>query len=194
MPESLTGSSTATGVRAPVRPTWTTMSLSRVVACRAGNLNEIAQRGNLAVTPSVVPLRRRVDLDHDAVHVIVERVPLFGPFLPVGDDLVRGPAEAGMRVGLESERFKRLKVSHWLSGSRAVDEQGIEKDVELPGRDLARIEEPDRARRGVPRVGEKRLVPRLALPVDPAEGLEGQIDLAADLDRAALGDASAAGS
>ncbi len=38
VPDSLTGSSTATGVRAPVRPTWTTMSSIRVVAWRAGNL------------------------------------------------------------------------------------------------------------------------------------------------------------
>ena len=52
MPESLTGSSTATGVRAPVRPTWTRMSSRQVVAWRAGNLNEIAQRGALAVAPS----------------------------------------------------------------------------------------------------------------------------------------------
>ncbi len=51
VPESLTGSSTATGVRAPVRPTWTTMSLTRVVAWRAGNLKAAAQRGDLAVNP-----------------------------------------------------------------------------------------------------------------------------------------------
>ena len=38
VPESLTGSRRATGVRAPVRPTWMTMSLIRVVAWRAGNL------------------------------------------------------------------------------------------------------------------------------------------------------------
>ncbi len=51
VPESLTGSSTATGVRAPVRPTWMMMSSTLVVAWRAGNLKEMAQRGNLAVTP-----------------------------------------------------------------------------------------------------------------------------------------------
>jgi hypothetical protein len=51
VPDSWTGSRTATGVRAPVRPTWTMMSLRRVVAWRAGNLNEIAQRGDLEVEP-----------------------------------------------------------------------------------------------------------------------------------------------
>ncbi|OPZ88976.1 MAG: hypothetical protein BWY73_01590 [candidate division TA06 bacterium ADurb.Bin417] len=38
VPASRTGSSTATGVIVPSRPTWDRMSRIRVVACSAGNL------------------------------------------------------------------------------------------------------------------------------------------------------------
>ena len=50
-PASNTGSSTATGVTAPVRPTCSTMSFRRVVTCCAGNLKAIAHRGNFEVVP-----------------------------------------------------------------------------------------------------------------------------------------------
>ena len=55
-PARNTGSSTANGVTAPVRPTLTSIFLSSVVFCSAGNLNAIAHRGNLLVLPSA---RRR---------------------------------------------------------------------------------------------------------------------------------------
>ena len=51
-PARNTGSSTANGVTAPVRPTLTSIRSSRVCACCAGNLKAIAQRGNFAVAPS----------------------------------------------------------------------------------------------------------------------------------------------
>ncbi len=47
-----TGSSIATGVRIPVRPTWITMSSSRVSTRSAAYLYAIAQRGDFAVNPS----------------------------------------------------------------------------------------------------------------------------------------------
>ncbi len=50
-PPTLTGSSSATGVRAPVRPTWITMSRSFVRACSAANLCAMAQRGLRATKP-----------------------------------------------------------------------------------------------------------------------------------------------
>ena len=50
-PATNTGSSTAYGVFAPVRPTFTSIRRSRVCACCAGNLNAVAHRGNLAVAP-----------------------------------------------------------------------------------------------------------------------------------------------
>jgi hypothetical protein len=53
-PARNTGSSTAYGVFAPVRPTFTSMRMSFVCACWAGNLKATAQRGNFAVVPSRV--------------------------------------------------------------------------------------------------------------------------------------------
>ena len=51
-PDTRTGSSSATGVRAPVRPTYTRISVTRVTACSAGNLNAMAHRGAWLVAPS----------------------------------------------------------------------------------------------------------------------------------------------
>ena len=51
-PPTVTGSSLATGVSAPVRPTWISMSLTMVVAFSAGNLCAIAQRGVRDTKPS----------------------------------------------------------------------------------------------------------------------------------------------
>lgn len=50
-PATRTGSSSATGVSTPVRPTWIAMALSRVVTCSGGNFRAKAQRGARAVWP-----------------------------------------------------------------------------------------------------------------------------------------------
>jgi hypothetical protein len=51
-PPTFTGSSRATGVSAPVRPTWMRMSCNTVIACSAGNFHAIAQRGARPTKPS----------------------------------------------------------------------------------------------------------------------------------------------
>ena len=51
-PPTVTGSSLATGVSAPVRPTWISISLTIVVAFSAANLCAIAQRGVRETKPS----------------------------------------------------------------------------------------------------------------------------------------------
>ena len=51
-PLTRTGSSTATGVNTPVRPTWTRMSRNLVSTRSASYLKAMAQRGDLAVNPS----------------------------------------------------------------------------------------------------------------------------------------------
>src|SRR5450756_1133105 len=53
-PATKTGSSTATGVRAPVLPTPTWMSTTVVVFSSGGNLKAIAQRGLLLVAPRAI--------------------------------------------------------------------------------------------------------------------------------------------
>ncbi|MNV38796.1 hypothetical protein D3C71_1303590 [compost metagenome] len=52
-PATSTGSRRATGVIAPVRPTWNSTSRTRVICSCAGNLNAVAQRGARATKPSV---------------------------------------------------------------------------------------------------------------------------------------------
>ena len=50
VPASRTGGSKwPTGVSLPVRPTWTSIRASRVIACSAANLYARAHRGNLLV-------------------------------------------------------------------------------------------------------------------------------------------------
>ena len=51
-PPTVTGSSLATGVSAPVRPTWISIFSTIVVACSAGNLCATAQRGLRETKPS----------------------------------------------------------------------------------------------------------------------------------------------
>ena len=51
-PSRNTGSSSATGVSVPVRPTWTVIALSLVCVCSGAYLKAMAQRGALAVAPT----------------------------------------------------------------------------------------------------------------------------------------------
>jgi hypothetical protein len=51
-PPTETGSSLATGVSAPVRPTWMSIALTTVTAFSAANLWASAQRGLRATKPS----------------------------------------------------------------------------------------------------------------------------------------------
>ena len=85
-PASRTGSRTAKGVTAPVRPTLTSMRTSLVCACWAGNLKAVAHRGNLAVAPEPLTYCQVVNFDDDAVGIEFESLPLVGPFLAEGDD------------------------------------------------------------------------------------------------------------
>ena len=52
VPAISTGSSSATGVMAPVRPTWYVTALSVVACCSDSNLYAMAHRGLLAVMPN----------------------------------------------------------------------------------------------------------------------------------------------
>ncbi|MNP37660.1 hypothetical protein D3C76_1311190 [compost metagenome] len=51
-PATFTGLSRATGVTAPVRPTWNSTSSTSVSSSMAGNLWAMAQRGSRARKPS----------------------------------------------------------------------------------------------------------------------------------------------
>ena len=62
-PPTVTGRSRATGVRAPVRPTWMSMPSRIVRACSAGNLRATAQRGERDTKP-----RRRCQSSRSTLH------------------------------------------------------------------------------------------------------------------------------
>ena len=59
VPPTNTGSSLATGVSLPVRPTWTSMSRSSVVCSCAGYFCATAQRGSRDLKPSLLLQRAR---------------------------------------------------------------------------------------------------------------------------------------
>ena len=62
-----------------MRPTFRRSSISFVVAVVGGNLKAIAQRGSRPTTPSSRCSAELVDLDDDAVDLVVE---LLAPLLP----------------------------------------------------------------------------------------------------------------
>ena len=76
------------GVSLPVLPTWTPMCAIFVIACSASYLKAIVHRGLLLARPQPLALAEVVDLDHQAVGLEVERVPLVLPLLGVLDHLL----------------------------------------------------------------------------------------------------------
>src|SRR4051812_42166692 len=132
-PAMNTGSSIANGVTAPVRPTFTSMLLSSVVFCSAGNLNAIAHRGNLLVVPSRVRLLPRgdlernrpwgefagragpraqvdaIELDDDAVGVEVERAALLLPLRAEGHERLDTVTPAPMRLDGQPPCLQRVE-------------------------------------------------------------------------------------
>ena len=86
-PATSTGSITPNGVTRPVRPTLTRMSSSLVLTSSGGYLKAIAQRGARDVEPELVLDVALVDLDHDAVDLVLDGVPV----LAVVVDVVAAP-------------------------------------------------------------------------------------------------------
>ena len=82
-PLTSTGSITPNGVTRPVRPTLTRMSSSLVVTSSGGYLNAIAQRGAREVEPEPALHRDLVDLDDDAVDLVLDVVPVLAVVVDV---------------------------------------------------------------------------------------------------------------
>ena len=83
-PPTRTGSSTANGVARPVRPMLTMMLLSLVLTSSGGYLYAIAQRGDFEVAPEPALQREVVDLDDDAVDLVLDVVAVLTPMLDEG--------------------------------------------------------------------------------------------------------------
>ena len=105
-PPIATGSNTANGFNCPVRLTLTGMSSSFVRACRARNLKAMAQRGSLPELPRRSCNAMSVDLDHDAVDVVVQLVALGLPSAAEREHLVDRGHRARLRVDRQAQRLE----------------------------------------------------------------------------------------
>src|SRR5439155_14883500 len=108
--------------------------------------------------PEAPLVLERVDLDDDAVGVVVEGVAKGLEPLAVRDHRVERRAALDLRVRLEArgaECLERLPVGS--KAERVGTAEMIEEDVERAPRRDGRILLADGARRGVPRVGKGRL-------------------------------------
>ena len=91
-PETTTGFITPYGVTRPVRPTLTRMSSSSVLTSSGGYLNAIAHRGARDVEPSRRCSDDLVDLDDDAVDLVLHVVPVLAVVLDELRAPPRGPS------------------------------------------------------------------------------------------------------
>ena len=122
----------------PVRPTLTPISRTTVVASSAGYLYASAQRGDFAVAPSASCVRAVVHLDHDAVGLELELVPLLVPLLDERAHLLEGLAAAPVRVDRETQRLQPRERRRLARRQRRRLDDGVEPGVEpAPGRDRA---------------------------------------------------------
>src|ERR687890_276396 len=160
-PPTLTGSRSACGVRAPVRPTFTMMSVRRVRA-----------EGEL--------LLARVHLYDDPVDLVPKRSPLARPVRALlGDRLyvfvhrVRVDAQPVASERVECGRVALVPLAA-LADAVAEDRQG-------PLGGDTRVQLPDGARRQVARVGERPLPLCLLAPVELLEPVQRDVDLASCL-------------
>ena len=185
-PARNTGSSTANGVTAPVRPTFTSILLSSVVFCSAGNLNAIAQRGNLLVAPERPALR---DASTLMTTPSVSKSSDAALLLPLAQkatscSMPRSAASAA-RPAVPTRAAARACRACVAGATKRARHDLVEERAQAAPGDQRRIEVAHRAGRGVPRILEQRLARLFALGVHPLEGLARQVHLAAHLDAAA---------
>ena len=109
VPASRTGSSTALGVKTPVRPTEMMISLSSVCLTSGGYLYAAAQRGNLAVEPSVCRCANDIDLDDRAVDVEIQLAARLAHVLNLTLYIRRIGIDRIARTDRKTKRFQIIK-------------------------------------------------------------------------------------
>ncbi len=171
-PPTCTGRSFATGVSAPVRPTWTSMASITVVACCGGNLNAIAQRGERGSSPDLPLQVEPVDLEDRAVHLDRQRLALLEHALVIRQGRLQ--VGAGLALGTHREAPGGQLLQHLhLPLHRSGQTLGHGVGPELEGAEAAPVdivELTQRAGRRVARVGEGLLAAFEARRVEAAEG------------------------
>ena len=136
--------------------------------------------------------RAVVDLHDGAVHLERERVAERLQLVDRAQDLVEPAAAPRARLRGEPERGEALQERVLRGGVRLAAQraEAVEHDRERAPRDLARVEELDRAGGGVARVLEGLLAARGLLLGEREEAGLGHVDLAARLEALGLaGDA-----
>ena len=113
-PPTCTGSIFATGVTAPVLPTWHSTDNGLLVPCLALNLNATAQRGWWDVIPSLSANFKSFTLDHHAVDLVTKIIPVF-ELLYMPDHRV-DPQNLHFFFGLGTQRSRAFPA--WLNGFR----------------------------------------------------------------------------
>ena len=101
-PASRTGSSTANGVTAPVRPTLTSIAEQLGVRLLRGELEGGRPPRKLRRGAEPLAQREIVHLDDDAIGVELEALPFVGPLLAERDDRVDAVAAPPVRFDRES--------------------------------------------------------------------------------------------
>jgi hypothetical protein len=130
VPPTKTGFRRATGVSAPVRPTWMSMFSISVVASSAGNLCATAQRGGARHEPQLRLLGEAVHLVDDAVDVVGELRALLAHLAVEIEQprrALRGVAVLRDREAHVVERVQQLRVRGRqrvaVGGAHAVREE-----------------------------------------------------------------------
>src|SRR5690606_38680650 len=135
-PATCTGRSRATGVTAPVRPTWNSTSSNSVISSLAGNLWAMAQRGSRARKPSSRCQPRSLTLNTKALHFVHVMQGGIGYRHP--GHLHRAQSRyRGNRAGAADLEFHIQQLGHLLAGGKLVGDgparlTGAEAELALP--------------------------------------------------------------
>ncbi|CAB4906100.1 unannotated protein [freshwater metagenome] len=156
-----------------------------------GLLRRVLERdrppGRPAGGPETTLQRDLVDLDHHAVDLVLDGVPLLAVPLDVGPDRLEVGHDLVALAGGQAEGLELLVglglALHLEAGAGA---DAVHQQTQRAGGGDAGVLLPQRPRRGVARVGERRLAGLDLRGVDLGEGGHREVDLAAHLDE--LGD------
>ena len=166
-----------------MRPTFTWMSRSLVVAVVGANLYAIAQRGSAPHRAQAVLHVHVVDLHHGPVDVEVHRPAAILPGGALGLNLLDRPHQGDVGVHPEARAAQPFEDGRLRGQLEALDvAHPVAPDRQGPRGRGRRVELPQAAGSGIARVGEGRQARLGAAGVELRERGQGQVDLAAHLD------------
>ncbi len=128
-----------------------------------------------------------VDLDHDAVGLVGQRMACLAPAFGEGDHPFDIELRFAFRIDRQTDGRETLERRGLGRHGVAVLDQLVEPGRQLPTGGHGRIDLAERARAAVARIGIQREAGLLALLVDPLELGLGHEDFAASLERRRLG-------